>query len=379
MTGAEARRILIVVGTRPEAIKMAPVARRLMDRQGVALRLCVTAQHRAMLDDALRIFGLEPDYDLDLMRPGQTLSGVASAVLRELDPVLEAWRPDWLLVQGDTTTTTAAALAAFHRRIPVGHVEAGLRTGDLANPWPEEANRRITTILARRHYCPTERAREALRAEGIADAAILVTGNTVVDALEMAVAAIDRAPALQAALRRRFDWLADDRRLILVTGHRRESFGAGFEQICCALARLGERPDVQIVYPVHFNPNVRGPVFEALGGRPGITLIDPLDYLAFVWLMRRSYFILTDSGGVQEEAPAFGKPVLVLRETTERPEAVEAGGSRLVGANADRIVAECEMLLDRPNRHETMSGIGNPFGDGAAAGRIAADLTRDLA
>jgi UDP-N-acetylglucosamine 2-epimerase (non-hydrolysing) len=307
------------------------------------------------------------------------LSGVASAVLRELDPVLEAWRPDWMLVQGDTTTTMAAALAAFHRGIAVGHVEAGLRTGDLANPWPEEANRRIAGILARRHYCPTERAAGALRAEGVAEAAILVTGNTVVDALEMAVDAIDRNPSLRDDLRRRFAWIPGNRRLVLVTGHRRESFGPGFEQICCALARLGRRPDVQIVYPVHLNPNVRGPVFAALGERPNVALIEPLDYLAFVWLMRRSYLILTDSGGVQEEAPAFGKPVLVMRETTERREAIEAGGARLVGADADRIVAECERLLDDPNRHKTMSEAGNPFGDGAAARRIAADLVRETA
>jgi len=356
---------------------MAPVARRLMDCGGVALRLCVTAQHRAMLDEALRIFGLEPHYDLDIMRPDQTPSGVASAVLAQLDPVLAAWSPHWLLVQGDTTTTMAAALAAFHRRIPVGHVEAGLRTRDLASPWPEEANRRMTSILARRHYCPTERARQALRDEGIPESSILVTGNTVVDALEMAVAAIDRAPALQEALRRRFAWLSEERRLILVTGHRRESFGGGFEQICCALEKLGKRPDVQIVYPVHLNPNVRGPVFEALGGCAGVTLIEPLDYLAFVWLMRRAYFVLTDSGGVQEEAPAFGKPVLVMRETTERPEAIEAGGSRLVGARTERIVEECERLLDQPHWHRTMSDVGNPFGDGAAARRIAEDLARD--
>ena len=331
-----------------------------------------------MLDDVLRVFGLEPHYDLGIMRPGQTLSGIASAVLRELDPVLDEWRPDWLLVQGDTTTTMAAALAAFHRRIPVGHVEAGLRTHDLSNPWPEEANRRIASVLASRHYCPTERARRDLLDEGVADDAILVTGNTVVDALHMASAAIDRRAAVQEELRRRFDWLADDRRLILVTGHRRESFGEGFQQICRALAELGEREDVQIVYPVHLNPNVRAPVFETLGNRARIKLIEPLDYLAFVWLMRRSFFILTDSGGVQEEAPALGKPVLVMRDTTERPEAIEAGSSRLIGTRAERIVAECAMLLDDPHHHKAMSSVGNPFGDGSAALRIARDLMQEI-
>jgi UDP-N-acetylglucosamine 2-epimerase (non-hydrolysing) len=379
MTGGPSKRVLIVVGTRPEAIKMAPVAHRLMACEGIELRLCVTAQHRAMLDEVLRVFKLEPHYDLGIMRPGQTLSGVASAVLRELDPVLEEWRPDWLLVQGDTTTTMAAALAAFHRRIPVGHVEAGLRTHDLSNPWPEEANRRMASILARRHYCPTERARRALLDEGVVEQAILVTGNTVVDALHLAVAAIDRSAAVEDELRRRFDWLADNRRLILVTGHRRESFGEGFQQICRALAMLGEREDVEIVYPVHLNPNVRAPVFETLGDRPRIRLIEPLDYLAFVWLMRRSFFILTDSGGVQEEAPALGKPVLVMRETTERPEAIEAGSARLVGASAGKIVAECELLLDQPLHHKAMSSVSNPFGDGSAALRIATDLMQEMA
>jgi UDP-N-acetylglucosamine 2-epimerase len=356
---------------------MAPVAHRLMECEGVVLRFCVTAQHRAMLDEALRVFAIEPHYDLGIMRPGQTLSGVAGAVLRELDPVLEAWRPDWLLVQGDTTTAMAAALAAFHRGVRVGHVEAGLRTHDLSNPWPEEANRRIASILARRHYCPTERARRDLLDEGVANEAILITGNTVVDALHMAVAAIDRSAALQDELRGRFDWLADNRRLILVTGHRRESFGEGLQQICQALATLAEREDVQIVYPVHLNPNVREPVFQALGACGRIRLIAPLDYLAFVWLMRRCFFILTDSGGVQEEAPAFGKPVLVMRETTERPEAIEAGSSRLVGTRAERIVAECELLLDQAHRHKAMSAVSNPFGDGSAALRIARDLTNE--
>jgi UDP-N-acetylglucosamine 2-epimerase (non-hydrolysing) len=368
------KRILLVFGTRPEAIKMAPLVHRLREREGVAVRVCVTAQHRSMLDDALRIFDIKPDYDLDIMTPGQTLSGITSAVLTSIDPVLEDFRPDWVLVQGDTTTTMAAALAAFHRKVAVGHVEAGLRTGDLDNPWPEEANRRIATIVSARHYCPTERAKQNLLKEGVEASRILVTGNTVIDALHMTAARIDADRALQETMARRFEWLDPDCRLILVTGHRRESFGEGFRQICRALARLAERGDVQIVYPVHLNPNVRGPVFDILSSSPAIRLIEPLDYVSFLWLMQRAYFILTDSGGVQEEGPALGKPALVMRETTERPEGVEAGTSRLVGTNADQIVAECAALLEDAGRYRTMSTTRNPFGDGTAALQIAEDL-----
>jgi UDP-N-acetylglucosamine 2-epimerase (non-hydrolysing) len=375
--GDHAKRVLVVVGTRPEAIKMAPVVQNLTGCEGLELRLCVTAQHRSMLDEVLRVFELKPDYDLDIMRPGQTVSGVASTVLRELDPILEEWRPDWLLVQGDTTTAMAASLAAFHRRISVGHVEAGLRTHDLTNPWPEEANRRITSIVTRRHYCPTERARLSLLAEGVSDSNILVTGNPVVDALQMAVVALDRQPQMKDHLSRRFNGVGDNKRMILVTGHRRESFGEGFQQICRALAKLGEREDVQIVYPVHLNPNVQGPVFATLGDRARIKLIEPLDYLTFVWLMQRCFFILTDSGGVQEEAPALGKPVLVMRETTERPEAIDAGCARLVGTKPDKIVAECEMLLDQPHHYKAMASVRNPFGDGHAGRRIARDLMNE--
>jgi UDP-N-acetylglucosamine 2-epimerase (non-hydrolysing) len=353
---------------------MAPLVHRLREREGVAVRVCVTAQHRSMLDDALRIFDIKPDYDLDIMTPGQTLSGITSAVLTSIDPVLEDFRPDWVLVQGDTTTTMAAALAAFHRKVAVGHVEAGLRTGDLDNPWPEEANRRIATIVSARHYCPTERAKQNLLKEGVEASRILVTGNTVIDALHMTAARIDADRALQETMARRFEWLDPDRRLILVTGHRRESFGEGFQQICRALARLAERGDVQIVYPVHLNPNVRGPVFDILSASPAIRLIEPLDYVSFLWLMQRAYFILTDSGGVQEEGPALGKPALVMRETTERPEGVEAGTSRLVGTNADQIVAECAALLEDAGRYRTMSTTRNPFGDGTAALQIAEDL-----
>lgn len=374
---SSAKRILVVAGTRPEAIKMAPVVHDLRGREGIEVRLCVTAQHRSMLDEVLRVFNLKPEYDLAVMRPGQTISAVASTVLREIDPILEEWRPDWLLVQGDTTTTMAASLAAFHRRISVGHVEAGLRTHDLMNPWPEEANRRITSIVTKRHYCPTERARQSLLHEGVPDSAIIVPGNTVVDALNMAVATLDRSAEMQDELSHRFNGFGDNRRMILVTGHRRESFGDGFRQICRALAAVAEREDVQIVYPVHLNPNVQGPVFETLGNRDRIKLIEPVDYLSFVWLMKRSFFILTDSGGVQEEAPTLGKPVLVMRDTTERPEAVDAGSSRLVGTKAETIVAECEALLDQPHHHRAMSAVRNPFGDGLAAQRIARDLMNE--
>lgn len=368
------KRVLVALGTRPEAIKMGPVIRRLSECKAIEARVCATAQHRSMLDDALRIFAIKPEYDLGIMKPGQTLSDIASSVLAKIDPILGEFRPDWILVQGDTTTTMAAALAAFHRRISVGHVEAGLRTGDLMNPWPEEANRRITTIVTTRHYCPTERARQSLLREGVADDSILVTGNTVIDALLMIRDRIDGDAAFQHRAGRQFEWIDRDRWLILVTGHRRESFGQGFQQICAALAQLAKRPDVQIVYPVHLNPNVRGPVFEVLGNNPSIHLIEPLDYLDFVYLMQRCHLILTDSGGVQEEAPSFGKPVLVMRETTERPEGVEAGVSRLVGTNTEQIIAESSRLLDNQQEYNAMGRIKNPYGAGQASKLIVEDL-----
>jgi UDP-N-acetylglucosamine 2-epimerase (non-hydrolysing) len=374
MSEAPGKKVLVVFGTRPEAIKMAPVVHALAQAGGIESRICVTAQHRSMLDEALRVFDLKPDYDLDLMRRGQSLSGIASAVIGGIDPVLEEFRPAWVLVQGDTTTTMATSLAAFHRRIKVGHVEAGLRTGDLSNPYPEEANRRITSVVTARHYCPTERSRQQLLKEGYDDATIRVTGNTVIDALQMSSARIDGDADFQTAMARRFSWIDAGKRLILVTGHRRESFGEGILQICKALAILSERDDVQVVYPVHLNPNVCGPVFELLGGRPSVKLIEPLDYLSFIWMMKRCSFILTDSGGVQEEAPTLGKPVLVMRETTERPEGIDAGTSRLVGTGAEQIVAEAASLLDDPNQYERMSRAKNPFGDGTASKQIVRDL-----
>jgi UDP-N-acetylglucosamine 2-epimerase (non-hydrolysing) len=367
-------RVLMVFGTRPEAIKMAPVALKLKSSRQFTLKICSTAQHRSMLDEALSAFDLKPDYDLGIMQPDQTLSGIAAAVLEKLDAVLQDFRPDWVLVQGDTTTSMAAALASFHRHISVGHVEAGLRTGDLRNPWPEEANRRITSIVTRRHYCPTERAIHALRAEGVDERNIVLTGNTVIDALQWTAKRIASDPSRDGHYHKMFDWIDSGRRMILVTGHRRESFGEGFRQICQALARLGRRDDVQIVYPVHLNPNVRAPVFEILSDSPAIKLIEPLGYESFIWLMQRCFFILTDSGGVQEEAPSLGKPVLVMRATTERPEGIEAGVSKLVGTQAERIYAECDKLLSHPELYYRMSQAKNPFGDGTAADRIVDDL-----
>jgi UDP-N-acetylglucosamine 2-epimerase (non-hydrolysing) len=371
--GLEQKRILLVFGTRPEAIKLAPIALGLAS-SAADVRVCVTAQHRSMLDETLRIFDIKPDYDLDLMRPNQSLSGIAGIVLQELDSVLLDFKPDWVLVQGDTTTTMAAALSAFHRRISVGHVEAGLRTGDLLNPWPEEVNRRIASIVTTRHYCPTQRARQNLLREGVGEDRILVTGNTVIDALKMIAARMQGDSALQEELRRRFSWIDSNQKLILVTGHRRESFGEGFKQICLALAEISKRDDVQIVYPVHLNPNVQEAVYGMLNDRPNIKLLEPLDYVSLIWLMQRCYFVLTDSGGIQEEAPSFGKPVLVMRQTTERPEGIEAGSARLVGTQADRIVAECTALIEDVQRYQTMSNAVDPYGDGTAGAQIIGDL-----
>lgn len=350
-------------GTRPEAIKLAPVILELRRHSDVVrTAVCVTAQHREMLDPVLTWFDIVPDYDLNLMQPDQSLAGFASRSLIAIDDVLEKARPDVVLVQGDTTTVVTAALAAFYRRIPVGHVEAGLRTGDNENPFPEEMNRRMAGVLAVHHFAPTERAAAALRAERVPEHHIHVTGNTVVDALLMTVA---RPVPLD------FDFDPAEGRMILVTGHRRESFGAPLESICHALVDIAARhPDVRIVYPVHLNPNVRGPVQRLLAGRERIHLIPPQRYEIFAALMKRAYLILTDSGGIQEEAPVLGKPVLVLRDTTERSEAVEAGTARLVGTDRARIVAETERLLTDERAYRSMATAGSPFGDGRAAERI---------
>jgi UDP-N-acetylglucosamine 2-epimerase (non-hydrolysing) len=362
-------RVLSVFGTRPEAIKMAPVVRALAAEPSIDARVCVTAQHREMLDQVLQLFAIVPDYDLDLMKPGQDLTDITAAVLHGLRPVLAEFQPQLLLVHGDTTTTFAAALAAYYARVPVGHVEAGLRTGDIYSPWPEEINRRAAGVLTTLHFAPTEQARRNLLDENVADAAVIVTGNTVIDALQTVAHSLSADQALTSAFDRQFA-LDPAKRLILVTGHRRESFGGGFDRICAALGRIADRPDVEIVYPVHLNPNVRGPVEAQLSGRANVHLIAPQDYLPFVYLMMRSALILTDSGGVQEEAPSLGKPVLVMRDTTERPEAVVAGTVQLVGTDSDAIVAGAAVLLDDAAAYQRMSVAHNPYGDGNASARI---------
>jgi len=359
-------RVLSVFGTRPEAVKMAPVVERLRSAPGVEARVCVTAQHREMLDQVLRLFGITPDFDLDVMEPDQALPELTAAIVRGLDPVLESFSPQWVLVQGDTTTVMAAALLAYYRRIRVGHVEAGLRTGDKWQPFPEEINRRVAGVVADLHFAPTERARANLLREGVAPESIFVTGNPVIDALQLIAARpYDAMTGPLAAI-------PFDRRVILLTAHRRENFGPPLEGIFTAVKRLalayGEA--VQFVYPVHLNPNVRQPAQRILGGLSNIALIDPLDYLPMVHLLKRCSLVLTDSGGLQEEAPALGKPVLVLRQVTERPEAIEAGTARLVGTDPERIETETRRLLDDPQAYAAMAHASNPFGDGHAAERI---------
>ncbi|MGB7317965.1 MAG: UDP-N-acetylglucosamine 2-epimerase (non-hydrolyzing), partial [Planktotalea sp.] len=341
-----AQTILSVFGTRPEAIKMAPLVTSLQRDDRFESVLCITAQHRQMLDQVLNLFGLVPDHDLDIMSPGQSLHHITSKILTGLQPILEARKPDVILVHGDTATTFAATLAGYYAQIPVGHVEAGLRTGNIYSPWPEEGNRKLTGALSTFHFAPTSKARENLLAENVAPEHIHVTGNTVVDALLSVQKRLETDAALQAQMAAQFTFLDPNKRMILVTGHRRESFGGGFEQICAALAQICKsHPDVLIVYPVHLNPNVQEPVNRLLADIDNIHLIEPLDYLPFVYLMTRSCLILTDSGGIQEEAPSLGKPVLVMRDTTERPEAVAAGTVRLVGTDTNVIVAQTKRLL----------------------------------
>ena len=368
------KRILSVIGTRPEAIKMAMVARALNATDGIEHRICATGQHREMQDSVLGLFDLVPDYDLDVMLPGQDLTHITQAVLTGMPPILSDFRPDRVLVQGDTTTTLAAALAACYAKVPVGHVEAGLRSGDPTVPWPEEMNRRLVDRLSDRQYAPTPRARENLLTEGFDDRGILVTGNTGIDALLYVAQRLEGEPKLGTRALASMPELDAGRRLILVTGHRRENIGRGLARVCDALTRLAARPDVEIVYPVHPNPSVCGPVHEALGGRARIHLIRPLEYVSFVYMMTEAHLIVTDSGGIQEEAPSLGKPVLVMRDVTERPEAVEAGTARLVGTDPGRIVAEAERLLDDPANYDAMARRHNPFGDGHASGRIAKEF-----
>jgi UDP-N-acetylglucosamine 2-epimerase (non-hydrolysing) len=367
------RRVLSIFGTRPEAIKMAPVVRALeLDSRFQSL-VCVTAQHRHMLDQVLEIFGVTPDYDLDLMTSGQDLTDITVGVLTGLRQIIAEANPDIILVHGDTTTTLAATLAGYYAKIPVAHVEAGLRTGNRYSPWPEEINRKVASAVATLHFAPTKQARSNLVAENVEPSDIFVTGNTVVDALLGVVARIESSPELRKSLSDDVQ-LSEIRRTILVTGHRRENFGAGFERICHALSILAARPDVEIIYPVHLNPNVREPVKRLLGELPNVRLLPPLDYLPFVNVLRRAHLVLTDSGGVQEEAPSLGKPVLVMRDTTERPEAVDAGTVKLVGTNVDKIVSEASRLLDDEHAYLTMSIAHNPYGDGNAARRIIAAL-----
>lgn len=362
---------LCVFGTRPEAIKMAPLALALAADERFDAKLCVTGQHREMLDQVLDLFELRPDYDLNIMKPGQDLNDVTSAILQGMKAVFRDYRPDVVLVHGDTATTFAATLAAYYHKIPVAHVEAGLRTGNLYSPWPEEANRKLTGALAAVHFAPTETSQQNLLSEGVDSSSIHVTGNTVIDALLEVVAKLDANEGLQRRFLEQFDFLPEDKRIILVTGHRRESFGGGFERICQALAETAKTfSDVEIVYPVHLNPNVREPVNRLLAGIDNVHLIEPLDYLPFVYLMNRSYLILTDSGGIQEEAPSLGKPVLVMRDSTERPEAVEAGTVKLVGTDVEAITRNLNILLTDVGAYQRMSFAHNPYGDGKASARI---------
>ncbi|WME84757.1 UDP-N-acetylglucosamine 2-epimerase (non-hydrolyzing) [Stenotrophomonas maltophilia] len=362
---------MVVFGTRPEAIKMAPVVEALKARPEIETIVAVTAQHRQMLDQVMDLFGITPDVDLNVMEPGQALAGLFAKILTGMTAVIAEHKPDLVLVHGDTSTTLASALAAFYNRVAVGHVEAGLRTGDIYAPWPEEANRRLTGPLTRLHFAPTTRSRDNLLAEGTSSSDVHVTGNTVIDALLTVADKLKHDTALIESMRARFPFLDASKRLVLVTGHRRENFGSGFESICEALKVLADRGDTQIVYPVHLNPNVQGPVNRILADAPGVFLIEPQDYLPFVYLMTQSTLIITDSGGVQEEAPSLGKPVLVMRDTTERPEAVDAGTVRLVGTDAQRIVEEANTLLDDSLAYQQMSRAHNPYGDGLASKRIA--------
>lgn len=364
-------KVLTVFGTRPEAIKMAPLVHALAKDEAFESRVCVTAQHREMLDQVLRLFEIQPDYDLNIMKPGQGLTEITCRILEGLKPVLAEFKPDVILVHGDTTTTLSTSLAAFYHRIPVGHVEAGLRTGNLYSPWPEEANRQLTGHLAMYHFAPTENSRQNLLREMVPENRIFVTGNTVIDALFWVRDRVMNNPELRSSLAQRYPFLDTSKKMILVTGHRRESFGGGFERICSALAEIAlKHPEVLVVYPVHLNPNVSEPVNRILKGIDNIILIDPQDYLPFVYLMNHAYLILTDSGGIQEEAPSLGKPVLVMRDTTERPEAVDSGTVLLVGTNINKIVDAVTRLLTDEAAYHQMTRAHNPYGDGHACQRI---------
>jgi UDP-N-acetylglucosamine 2-epimerase (non-hydrolysing) len=368
---------LCVFGTRPEAIKMAPLALALKADPRFDAKVCVTGQHRQMLDQVLELFELSPDFDLNIMKPGQDLTDVTSSILLGMREVLASAKPDVVLVHGDTATTFAASVAAYYQQIPVAHVEAGLRTGNIYSPWPEEGNRKLTGALATLHFAPTETSSANLLREGVNPSSIIVTGNTVIDALLQVVAKLDTDRELQAQFALRFPFLKAGRKLVLVTGHRRESFGGGFERICQALVDTAKRfPEVEIVYPVHLNPNVREPVNRLLAGIDNVHLIEPLEYLPFVYLMNQAYVILTDSGGIQEEAPSLGKPVLVMRDTTERPEAVAAGTVKLVGTDVAAINTALATLITDDAAYRQMSFAHNPYGDGKACQRILESLSQ---
>ena len=366
------KKVLLVFGTRPEAIKMAPLAIQLKEQsQYFDTKVCVTGQHRSMLDQVLELFGLTPDYDLNIMKQGQTLADITSGVLKGLERVFTDWKPDVVLVHGDTATTFAASLAAYYHRIQVGHVEAGLRTGDLYSPWPEEANRKLTGVLTNYHFAPTQSSYDNLIKENFNSENIWITGNTVIDALLIVKEKIEANQLISFEYAEKFNFLDSTKRLILVTGHRRENHGQGFLNICTALANLANKyKDVQIVYPVHLNPNVQKPVNELLSGIDNIFLIEPQDYLPFVYLMNRSYLILTDSGGIQEEAPSLGKPVLVMRDTTERPEAVSAGTVKLVGTEIQAIESSVIELMEDSAVYQRMAEAHNPYGDGKTCQKI---------
>jgi UDP-N-acetylglucosamine 2-epimerase (non-hydrolysing) len=366
------KKILVVFGTRPEAIKMVPLVKELKAQVNLSVKVCITAQHREMLDQVLDVFDIIPDFDLDVMASGQTLTDLTSVIISGMSKVYDQFHPDLVLVHGDTTTTFSAALSAYYQKIPVGHVEAGLRTGDNYSPWPEEVNRRLTGVIASLHFAPTDTSKANLLREGVDINSVFVTGNTVIDTLMLAKNMLDSNKSLSNDIQKKFTFLDSTKKLVLVTGHRRESFGDGFERICKAIMNIAQsNPDVQIVYPVHLNPNVQEPVNRLLSGLQNVFLITPQDYLPFIYLLDHSYIVLTDSGGIQEEAPSFGKPVLVMRTTTERPEAVSAGTVKLVGTDIDIITREVQALLDDEIAYNKISFAHNPYGDGQASRRIA--------
>lgn len=370
-------KVLSIFGTRPEAIKMAPVVKRLHQQLGTNAKVCVTAQHRHMLDQILNLFSIQPDYDLNLMKENQDLVYLSNSILKGVTEVLKDFQPDRVIVQGDTSSTLFASMAAFYTRVPIAHVEAGLRSNNLYSPWPEEGNRKITSHLSDFHFAPTQSAADNLYREGIPENRIFITGNTVIDALFMAKEQLNANAALLKEMQEKFSFLDPKKKLILVTGHRRENFGHGFLEICSALAKLAEDSSIQIVYPAHLNPNVQKPVQEMLSHLKNIYLMEPLDYLPFIYLMEKSYLILTDSGGIQEEAPSLGKPVLVMRNVTERPEGILSGTVKLVGTDMNNIIKEVTQLLGSDEHYQKMSLAHNPYGDGKAADRIVKIMTDD--